>query len=262
MTTRVDEIADDVYCISTFFPQVGPHGFGFNQILVRAEEPLLFHCGMRALFPAVRDAVARLLPPERIRWISFSHVEADECGAMNAWLATAPGACVLQGEVGCMVSLNDLADRMPRSLKDGEVLDLGGRALRLLATPHVPHNWEAIVLFEERTRTLLAGDIVASDGVSEAITTEDIAERVVESERMFRAHALGPGTRATLDRLADLKPRTLASMHGSAFEGDCESVLRRIGLGLEEMATEAVTGSEGARPASRHPDATAVPDSA
>jgi flavorubredoxin len=242
MNTRIDEIGDQIYCISTFIPEVGPRGFSFNQILVNAREPLLFHCGMRGLFPAVREAVARVLPPERLRWIGFSHVEADECGSMNAWLATAPHATVVHGEVGCRVSLNDLADRAPRALADGDVLDLGDRKVRLLATPQVPHNWEAVVLFEERTRTLLAGDIVANDGDGPAMTSDDISERVLDAERMFRAHALGPATGATLERLAALEPRILVSMHGRGFEGDCAGVLRRIGAGLEELAAEVATG--------------------
>ncbi len=245
MTTRLDEIAERIYAISTFVPGIGPRGFGFNQILIDADEPLLFHCGMRALFPAVREAIARVLPPERLRWIGFSHVEADECGAMNAWLAIAPRATVVQGVVGCAVSINDLADRPPRALADGEALDLGGRRVRLLATPQVPHNWEAVVLFEERTGALLAGDLLASDGEGPAIATDDVSERVLEAERMFRAHALSPGTGATLERLAMLRPRTLASMHGSGFEGDCAAVLRRIGAGLEELAAEIRRG-EGA----------------
>jgi flavorubredoxin len=236
MSTRLDEIADQIYCVSTFVPQIGPRGFSFNQILVNADEPLLFHCGTRALFPAVRDAVARVLRPDRLRWISFSHVEADECGAMNLWLETAPQATVVQGQVGCMVSLNDLADRMPRALQDDELLELGNRKIRLLATPQVPHNWEAIALFEETTATLLAGDILASDGAGPAMTSDDVTEHVLDSERMFRAHALGPSTRAILNRLAALHPRAIASMHGSGFEGDCEGVLRRIGAGLEAMA--------------------------
>ncbi len=244
MTTRVDEIADRIYCISTFIAEIGPNGFGFNQILVDADEPLLFHCGMRALFPLVREALARVLPPERLRWVSFSHVEADECGAMNAWLAVAPRATVAQGEVGCAVSLNDLADRPPRALRNGDVLDLGGRSVRLLATPQVPHNWEAIVLFEERTRTLLSGDLLASDGEGPAVTREDVSDRVLTAERMFRAHSLAPDTRATLERLAALEPRVLASMHGRAFEGDCAAVLRRIGAGLDELASEIARGGE------------------
>lgn len=243
MATRLDEIADRIYAISTFVPQIGPRGFGFNQLLVDAEEPLLFHCGMRALFPAVREAVARVMPPERLRWIGFSHVEADECGAMNAWLAAAPRATVVHGQVGCMVSVNDLADRPPRALGDGESLDLGGRRVRLFATPQVPHNWEAVVLFEEETQTLLAGDLLASDGEGPAVTTADVSEHVLESERMFRAHALPPGVGATLARLAALRPRTMASMHGSGFQGDCAAVLRRIGAGLEELAAELRRGA-------------------
>jgi flavorubredoxin len=232
MQTALDEIGDRIFRISTFFPQIGPNGFGFNQFLVLADEPLLYHCGMRAIFPAVRDAVARVLPPEQLRWLGFSHVEADECGAMNAWLALAPQAQVVHGEVGCSVSLNDLADRPPRPLADGEVLDLGGRSVRLFATPHVPHNWEAVVLYEERTRTLLAGDLLTSDGAGAARTADDPTEHVLDTERMFRATSLTPGTGAVFARLADLEPRLLASMHGSSYEGDGAGVLRRIGEGL------------------------------
>jgi flavorubredoxin len=223
--------------LSTFFPQIGPNGFGFNQFVVLADEPLLYHCGMRALFPAVRDAVARILPPEKLRWIGFSHVEADECGAMNQWLAVAPSAQVIHGQVGCDVSLNDLADRPPRALADGEALDLGGRTIRLFATPHVPHNWEAVVLYEERTRTLLAGDLLTSDGEGPACTTDDPTERVLETERMFRASSLTPGTAAVFARLADLQPRLVASMHGRSFQGDGAGVLRRVGAGLERLGS-------------------------
>jgi len=238
METRIDEIADRIYCISTHVADIGPRGFGFNQILVQADEPLLFHCGMRALFPQVREAVARVMPPERLRWLSFAHVEADECGAMNAWLAAAPGAQVLHGEVGCLVSLNDLADRRPRAMKDGEGLDLGGRTVRLIATPQVPHNWESIVLFEECTRTLLAGDLLASDGPGPVLDREDVSERVLEAERMFRAHSLAPTLGAVFGRLAQLQPCVLASMHGRCYEGDGARVLRRIGAGLEVLAEE------------------------
>jgi flavorubredoxin len=239
MTTRIEEIAERIYCVSTFFPQIPPRGFAFNQILVDADEPLLFHCGMRSLFEAVRGAVSRVLPPERLRWVSFSHVEADECGAMNAWLAIAPHATVLHGEVACAVSVNDLADRPPRALADGAVQDLGGRAVRLLATPQVPHNWEAIVLFEERTRTLLAGDLLTSAGDDRIVTRDDVSERVLDLARASRAYSLAPDTRATYERLAALQPGVAASMHGPGVAADAAGVLRRIGAGLEALAAAA-----------------------
>ena len=160
--TTIHEIADGIFRISTCVPGITPDGFTFNQFLVKAEEPLLFHTGPRALFGSVSDAVSRLVPIERLRWVTFGHVEADECGSMNQWLAASPGAQIAHGEVGVMVSLNDLADRAPRALKDGETLDLGGKRVRHLDTPHVPHGWEARVLFEETTQTLLCGDLFSA----------------------------------------------------------------------------------------------------
>ena len=138
MQTNVDEISDGIYRITTFVPDAG---MSFNQILVTGEEPLLFHTGMRALFPLVSEAVAGVLPLDQLRWISFGHVESDECGSMNQWLAAAPDAQVVCSALGCMVSVNDLADRPPRGLEDGETLDIGGKRLRFLASPHVPHGW-------------------------------------------------------------------------------------------------------------------------
>ncbi len=154
METRIHEIADGVYRLSTFVPEVSPDGFTFNQFLVTADEPMLFHAGHRQMFPLISEAVGRILPVERLRWIGFGHVEADECGAMNAWLSAAPNASVVHGRLACDVSLNDLCDRPPRALADGEVLDLGGKRMRWLDTPHTPHGWEAGVFFEETAETL------------------------------------------------------------------------------------------------------------
>ncbi len=229
MTTRTDEITDGIYRISTFVPGIGPDGFTFNQFLVRAEDPLLFHTGPRAMFPAVSDAVARLVPVASLRWITFGHVEADECGSMNLWLAAAPEAEVAHGEVGVMVSLNDLADRPPRALKDGEVLDLGGKRVRHVDTPHVPHGWEARVLYEETTRTLLCGDLFTRTGNGPALVRSDIVGPARAGEEMFRATCYTPGTGPTIRALAALRPRTLALMHGSSFAGDC-------GRALEDLA--------------------------
>ena len=161
METRIDEIAARVYRISTLVKEVAPPaGLTFNQFLVHGDEPLLFHTGPRRMFPLVREAVARVLPPERLRWITFGHYEADECGAMNEWLAVAPNAAVAHGQTACLVSLNDVADRAPRVLLDGETIDLGqGQRVRYIDTPHVPHGWEAGVLFEENGGTLLCGDL-------------------------------------------------------------------------------------------------------
>jgi flavorubredoxin len=163
--TTVNEIADGIYRLSTWVPEVAPpSGFTFNQFLIMAEQPLLFHTGLRSMFPSVSEAVSRLVPVPQIRWITFGHVEADECGSMNQWLAAAPESEVAHGVVGCLVSLNDLADRPPRALADGEVLDLGGKRVRHIDTPHVPHGWEARVLFEETTGTLLCGDLFTHFG--------------------------------------------------------------------------------------------------
>src|SRR5262245_18338078 len=164
MKTKVDEIAEGVYRLSTFLPAVGPRGFTFNQFLVDAAEPLLLHCGQRALFPAVSQAVDRVMDPRRLRWIAFSHIEADECGSLGEWLAAAPQATVTHSSIGCAIWLNDHAPRAPRALADGEVLDLGGRRVRRLHTPHVPHCWDAGLLFEESTGTLFTSDLLTHVG--------------------------------------------------------------------------------------------------
>lgn len=220
METRTDEIADGVFRLSTFVPEVAPPaGFTFNQFLLMADEPLLFHCGYRRMFPSAAAAVARLLPVERLRWISFGHVEADECGAMNEWLAAAPHAEVAHGGTACMVSLNDLADRPPRMLADGEVLDLGGKRVRYIDTAHVPHGWEAGILFEETTGTLLCGDLFTHTGNGPALVDSDIVGPAIAAEGMFGASCLAPTTGRTIRGLADLQPRTLAVMHGSSMAG-------------------------------------------
>ena len=227
MDTRIDEIAPDIYRLSTHFADVAPPGgFGFNQFLVMADQPLLFHCGMRGLFPSVSQALGRLLPIERLRWIGFGHLEADESGAMNQWLAAAPHAEVAHGALGCEVSLSDMADRPPRPLADGERLDLGGRVVRYLATPHVPHGWDAGVMYEETTGTLLCGDLLSQAGLGPAITTDDIVAAAIATEEAFGATALTPLAAPTLRRLAALAPGRLATMHGSSFEGDAGRALR------------------------------------
>ncbi len=226
MTTIVNEIADRIYRISTFVPEVAaPDGFSFNQFLVDAGEPLLFHCGHRAMFPDIAAAVARIMPLDRLRWISFSHLEADEAGAMNQWLAAAPRAELAHGMTGCMVSLNDLADRPPRAFADDEVQDLGGRRLRHLDTPHTPHGWDARMLYEETTGTLLCSDLFAHAGAGPALTADDIVGPAIAAEDMFRAMSITAATAPTLRRLAALQPRTLAIMHGASFNGDAAAAL-------------------------------------
>jgi len=230
MTTRIDEIAPGIYRLSTHVAEVAPPaGFGFNQFVVMGDEPLLFHCGMRGLFPSVSRALARLMPIERLRWIAFGHLEADESGAMNAWLAAAPRSQVAHGALGCAVSVADLADRPPRPLVDDERIDLGGKVVRYLATPHVPHGWDAGVMVEETTGTLLCGDLFTRVGSGPAITTDDIVAPAIETEEMFESTVLSPLAAPTLRRLAALAPARLATMHGSSFEGDA-------GRALEELA--------------------------
>jgi len=225
METRINEIADGVFRLSTFIAEVPPTGLAFNQFLIRGEQPLLFHTGMRALFPQVRAAVAKLIPPEELRWITFGHYEADECGAMNQWLATAPQAEIAHGMTAVMVSLNDQAERAPRALAHGEVIDLGERRARYLDTPHVPHGWEAGLIYEEVTGTLLCGDLFTQYGQCDATTESDIVGAAIASEDIANYSALNPAMGATLRKLAELKPRTLALMHGPSFTGNCEAAL-------------------------------------
>jgi flavorubredoxin len=231
--TRTDEVADGIYRISTHVSGIGPTGFTFNQFLVDAEQPLLFHTGHRSMFEAVAEQVGRVVPVERLRWITFGHVESDECGSMNRFLAAAPAAEVAHGELGCLVSLNEMADRPPRAMADGEVLDLGGKRVRHLDTPHVPHGWEARVLYEETTGTLLCGDLFTHLGDGPAVTEDDLVAPAEQAEDMFHATCLTPGTGATLRRLAGLSPRTLAVMHGSSFTGDGRSALLRLADGYD-----------------------------
>jgi flavorubredoxin len=235
METNVTEIADNIYRLSTWVPDIAPPaGFTFNQFLVVADEPLLFHTGHRQMFPLVSEAMSRIIPVEDLRWITFGHVEADECGSMNEWLAAAPRSQVAHGALGCMVSLDDLCDRPPRPMEHGEVLDLGGKRVRHLDTPHVPHGWEARVLFEETTGTLLCGDLFEQLGNGDALTTADIVEPAIESELIFHASSLAPSTAVTIAGLADLQPTTLALMHGSSFAGDCEAALHDLATAYHE----------------------------
>jgi flavorubredoxin len=230
MTTKIDEIADGIYRLSTFVGEIAPPaGFTFNQFLVLGDDPLLFHTGPRRMFPLVQSAVGRLIAPERLRWITFGHYEADECGAMNEWLATAPRAEVAHGQTGCMVSLNDVADRTPRVLHDGETIDLGqGKRVRYIDTPHIPHGWEAGVLYEETTGTLLCGDLFTQVGDGPALTERDVVGPAIVAEDMFKFSSLHPDMGATIRRLAELSPRTLALMHGPSFSGDGAAALRSL----------------------------------
>jgi flavorubredoxin len=234
--SKLDEIADGIYRISTFVPGVTPNGFTFNQFLVKADEPLLFHTGPRGMFPLVAEAVAKVIPVESLRWISFGHVESDECGSMNMWLTAAPRSQVTFGALGCDVSLNDMCDRRPRALAEGEVIDLGGKRMRQISTPHLPHGWEAQVLFEETTGTLFCGDLLSHVGSCKPLTTEDVVERALAAETMFHATCLSPHTGQMLRGLGDLAPKRLAIMHGSSFEGDGKRALYDLASGYERLA--------------------------
>ena len=229
MTTRVDEITDGIFRISTYIREVAPPaGFAFNQFLIRGDEALLFHTGHRRLFPEVREAVASLIAPDKLRWISFSHLEADECGAMNLWLDSSPRAEVAHGAVGCDVSLNDMADRAPRLLADCEVIDLGGKRLRYIDTPHTPHGWDAGVMFEESTATLLCGDLFTQTGRTGPLIEGDIVGPASAAEDLFGFSSLHPEMSATIRRLAPLGAKTLALMHGPAFAGNSTEALNAL----------------------------------
>jgi flavorubredoxin len=241
MDTQVEEIAEGIYRLSTF---VSEANFMFNQFLVDAEEPLLFHAGLQGLFPVVKEAASSVVPAERLRWITFGHVEADECGAMNQWLAAAPGAEVAHPAMGCIVSVNDLAARPPRQLADDEVLDLGGKRIRSIDTPHVPHGWDAHVLFEETTRTLLCGDLFTAMGPSPALTEDDLLEPAIVAEDVFRATCLTPDTAPTMRRLAELEPATLGLMHGPSFTGDATAQLRGLADAYEDRLRSSLAAAQ------------------
>lgn len=237
--TRITEIAPDLYRISTFVPEAN---LQFNQFLVRDEQPLLFHTGMKALFPAVRDAVATLLPPAAIRWISFSHFEADECGALAEWQTLAPHATAVCSLVAKTVSVDDVVALRPaQALADDELLDTGKYRFRFLRTPHVPHCWEASLLFEETQSTLLCSDLLHQNGDVEPSTTADVVGRFKETLVEYQQGPLAnympytPYTDTTFQRLAMLKPRTLAAMHGSTFLGDGAQALTGAAQVIREV---------------------------
>jgi len=225
--TNVHEIAEGIYRINTPVGiDGGPGGFSFNQYLVVDDEPLIYHTGPRKLFPLVCEAVASVLPVEDLRYIALSHVEADECGSLNEWLAAAPQSSPLCGRVAAMVSVNDLADRPARALADGEVLSLGNHSLRWFDTPHVPHAWECGLLMEERTRTLLCGDLFTQGGTDlPALTESDILGPSEAFRHGMDYFSHSKKARGILEKLALAKPATLACMHGSAWRGDGEKLL-------------------------------------
>jgi len=233
--TRIDEIADGIYRIATPVPpSLAPGGFSFSQYLIVDDEPLLFHTGLRRGFPQVCDAVARVMAVERLRWISFSHFEADECGALNEFLAMAPKAQPLCGEIAAMVSVNDFSDRRPRTMADGELVSLGRHTVRWLETPHLPHAWECGFLMERTTRTLLCGDLFTEGGADHPpLGTGDILEPSERFREALDYYSHTRGARAMLTRLAMESPTTLARMHGSAWQGEGAKLLMALADRLE-----------------------------
>ena len=234
----VTEIAPDCYRISTYIPEAD---LQFNQFLIKDDEPLLFHTGMRSLFPVVREAVATIIDPATIRWISFSHFEADECGSLNEWLQIAPAAEPVCSMVGALVSVNDFALRPAKEMNDGEVFNTGQHQFRFMQTPHLPHCWEAGLLFEETTGTLLCSDLFHQVGDVEPLTESDIVDRARKTLVDYQAGPLAnymPYTKNTegiLQKLAALNPRTLAPMHGSAYVGDGTKAIRDLAVVMREV---------------------------
>jgi flavorubredoxin len=238
--TNVEEIAEDLYRISTPVDDM-PGGFTFNQFLLVDDEPLLFHTGPRRLFALTQEAVRHVIPPEKMRWIAFSHVEADECGALNEWLAAAPNANPLCGRIAAMVSIEDLADREPRGLDDGERVAMGRHTLTWLDAPHLPHSWECGYLFDERTRTLLCGDLLTQPGSRPPAVTESDAAVWEPSEGMRKAFSYYADLRnpaSLIDKLAATEPELLACMHGSSYRGKGAPLLRRLGEALSGHSPE------------------------
>lgn len=235
---NVAEIAPDVYRICTYIPEIN---LQFNQFLIKDEEPLLFHTGMKVLFPAVREGVATVIDPSTLRWISFSHFEADECGSLNEWLQIAPDAQAVCSTVGALVSVNDFAPRPAKGMNDGETFSTGKYRYRFMQTPHVPHCWEAGLLFEETQATLLCSDLFHQNGDLEPLTESDVIERARNTLLEYQAGPFAnymPYTKHTdniMQKLAALKPRTVVPMHGSAYAGDGESAIRDLAVVMREV---------------------------
>jgi flavorubredoxin len=234
--TNIHEIADGIYRINTPLPPgITPEGFSFNQYLILDDEPLLFHTGLRKMFPLVREAVGKVMPVERLRYVAFSHFEADECGALNEWLAVAPEAVPVCGRIAAMTSIEDMADRPPRVLADEETLTLGNHVVEWLDTPHLPHSWECGLMMEQSTRTFLCGDLFTQNGPGEKPLTEsDILGPSEVSRAGMDYYSHARNTREMIERLAAKAPRTLAVMHGSAWRGDGEALLRALADELEK----------------------------
>jgi len=234
----VSEIGPDIYRISEFVPEFQ---LQFNHFLIKDDEPLLFHTGLKQMFPVIREAVASVIDPAKLRWISFSHFESDECGALNHWLEIAPHAEPVCSFQGALVTVNDFSSRPAKGMNDGEVLQTGQRRFQLCRTPHLPHGWDASVLFEESSGTLLCSDLFHQIGDVEPLTQSDVVQRSYAAMKEYQAGPLAdyaPYTHYTaklFDKLAALKPQRLAIMHGSTFEGDGEQALHDLGVVFKEV---------------------------
>ena len=236
--TRIDEIASDIFRISTYVPEFN---LQFNQFLIRDEQPLLFETGMKQMFPLVREAVAKVIDPASLRYVSFSHFEPDECGSLNEWLGLAPRAEAVCSAVGAMVFVNDAAVRPARGLNHDEIVETGKYRFRFKATPHLPHGWDAGFLFEETTKTLLCSDLLGHGGDVSPVTDSDVVGRFRETTAAFQGGPLAyympytPHTEGQIKQLASLKPRACATMHGSTFVGDGEKALLDMAGVIKEL---------------------------
>jgi len=228
--TNIHEVADGIYRINTPLPpSLVPGGFSFNQYLILDGEPLLFHTGPRKMFPLIREAVASVMPVADLRHVAFSHVESDECGSLNEWLAVAPNAVPLCGQIAAMVSIEDLADRPPRAMTDGEIISLGRHSVQWFDAPHLPHAWECGFMLEASTRTLLCGDLFTQPGTGEQPLTEsDILTPSEAFRKQMDYFSHTKNARGMLERLASAEPTMLACMHGSAWAGDGAQLLRAL----------------------------------
>ncbi len=241
---QINEIAPDVYRISVFVPDIQ---LQFNHFLIKDDEPLLYHAGLRQMFPVLHEAVATLIEPRLLRWIGFSHFEVDECGALNEWLQAAPYAQAVCSEVGTIVNMSDFALRPARAMRTGDLLETGKRKYRFIQTPHLPHGWDAGVMFEETEKTLLCSDLLHQNGDLVALTDKDILEAHRASMMTFEAGPLmdytpyNHKTKSLLYQLAALQPKTLATMHGSSYFGDCAKVLRDLDEVMKQVWGEKQT---------------------
>jgi flavorubredoxin len=247
---QTHEIAPDVFRISVYVPEID---LQFNHFLVRDDEPVLFHTGLKRMFPEVREAVSKVLDPAKLRWIGFSHFESDECGALNEWLAVAPQATAACSWLGALVSVNDFASRPARGLQDKEVLATGKYRFRFCRTPHLPHGWDAGIFFEETSRTLFCSDLFHQTGNVEPLTQSEVTERTRDALIAYQAGPLAdyvpytPNTQRIFDALAALQPATVVPQHGSAYTGNGAKALHRLADVFREVLGDGASRAEAGR---------------